>query len=249
MRCPSCNAHNADGATFCTLCHSSFVAPPVVDDPAPVAEPSPDEPATVRAGVDESDAAAAIAVADVQGPTTSTKGTFRKTEEGFDWRCARCLEWNPLELTACSVCQLPFRDTMAGEAAAPVPDVSVAVVVGLSVVAPGLGHVAAGRTGTGVMRIVLFFLFLWGGLLLRAQTSGPGGPRLAVVPLLVGALVVWIVALVDANWLAQGVPRVVLTPRAYLWLLVAVLVLTLGAALPAIFRAGAPDTSPSEVPG
>ncbi|MFT5222614.1 MAG: ribosomal protein L40E [Glaciecola sp.] len=217
MNCPECNAHNPERATFCSLCHTNFAAPAAVEFEAPL---PPD------AGPPTSGASA-----------TALHDRFRKTDGGFDWRCERCQQWSPLQATTCRVCSQPFREAFAEQKPPPIPDASDAMVLALTALLPGLGHIATGRTGIGVSRLMLYLVFALGAAMLQLQAAQTTASAVAVIPLALGALVVWISTMLDARSVTLGSERTVLPSRAYLWLLVAVFVLTLGSAMPAVLRA------------
>jgi hypothetical protein len=138
-----------------------------------------------------------------------------------EWRCRRCEAWSPLLSSTCTTCGGPregFGEDTAPDAAR-VPDVSVLLAV--SVVLPGVGHLLAGRAGTGVARLALWLLWLAPGLpaVLGAQGAVAALPGLV---LLAGAAVLWAATLVDVQRLAGGDGREVLTSRRLLWLVGAV---------------------------
>jgi hypothetical protein len=78
---------------------------------------------------------------------------------------------------------------------------------------PGLGHLLARRTGTGLARVVLTVTWLLGALLV----TGGGGGNLAAAPLLLGVAILWAGSLRDVLALVDG-GREVLTSRVLLWL-------------------------------
>jgi hypothetical protein len=90
-------------------------------------------------------------------------------------------------------------------------------------VLPGAGHLLAGRTGTGSARLLLWLLWLVGGL---STARGAGDVRLAApgLVLLAGAAVLWAATLVDVRRLAAGDDAELLAPRPLLWLVGGVLV-------------------------
>lgn len=224
MRCPTCNALNPDSAEWCTQCFTSLRAPePVVDvppDPQPEATPQPDVGDVPPASTD-ADAA----------PQLVQRGnaTFRKTAEGLDWQCGRCDTFNPIEVQRCTTCGYGFGDTVRGPQEADVPDVDENVALLASAVLPGAGHVLAGRTATGVARGVIFLLFVVGGWLLLREAGATGQGPLPAVPLLLGALVIWVTTAFDAVLAARGEQRQLLEGRVFFWLVVGVLGLLMAA--------------------
>lgn len=238
MRCPSCGAHNGENALLCSLCQT-----PLVELRSTPASPA-DAGATEGAAADDEPDISHLLEAPLGGEATPRPvrtvehERFRRTEEGFDWRCRRCQEWNPIELVTCSVCQLPFRDALGDQESGPkAPDVPPTTALVLTVVAPGLGHVAIGRAGLGVSRLVLYAVFLLGGLLFLGESGEASSAVLAVIPLLSGALAVWLTTLIDLRSALSGRSSTVLPARAYLWMTVAVVVMVLLSGLPALFRA------------
>jgi len=94
-------------------------------------------------------------------------------------------------------------------------------VVVASALLPGLGHLIAGRTGSGAARAVLAVLWLVGGIALVVVADGAVA-RLPGVVLLAGAVSVWAATLADAAELARGGVRELLAVRTLLWLVVVV---------------------------
>jgi hypothetical protein len=125
--------------------------------------------------------------------------TVREREGAVEWRCSRCGRWSPLPSTACGHCAAPRRGFGERELArAPAHD--PAVLLGASLLLPGIGHLLAGRTGTGAARVVLWLLWLGGGWLLLAGQGPPAPGRV----MLGGAGVLWVTTLEDVRRLAAG---------------------------------------------
>ena len=95
-------------------------------------------------------------------------------------------------------------------------------VVLLSAVVPGLGHLMAGRVGSGIARAIFGLGWLVGGVLLLLAAVRAGSGYAAAVPLLLGAAVVWVLSVLDAQGLARGAQREHLDGRRLLWLMVGV---------------------------
>lgn len=203
MRCPACGARNSEDATWCTQCYADVRA---AADPTMSTAPDASGGAVgSRSGAMTGDA--------VTPPATAGRGTaagrdVRDRDGTVEWRCAACDGWTPLEVATCAVCGTARRgfgeaskDTRFGEAE----------VVGASLVLPGLGHVLAGRVGTGLARMMLAVLWAVGGLVLVAGSSG-----VATLPgwlLLSSAVGLWVATAFDAKRLVDGEERQLLTTR------------------------------------
>lgn len=131
---------------------------------------------------------------------------------------------------ACARCRTPFRRhldaTAPGRSRQPAvgargADVDAARTraVALNAVLPGLGHLLVGWVGSGLARIVLFVVWVVGGLLLASA-----GGAVAALPLFLGAAILWLTGLFDGWQVATGA-RQVLSGRALLWLVVGVTLL------------------------
>lgn len=222
IRCPHCGATNPDSAPWCGQCYTSFAAPTPPMAPAPPVDerPAPDpEPATATA------------------TTVRESGGFRRADDDqLEWECVNCGTYNPLELTACTVCGTSFGARFAGEAEARAP-ADYGRARRSSTFLPGLGHVQLGQVGSGLARMLLFVIWAAGGIALAL--SGSRG-IIAALPLLGGATTVHVASLLDLDRLRTGRPEF-LAGRTLLWLVVGVtlgtLVLVLVAAL--LGRSGA----------
>lgn len=244
MRCPDCNAHNADGATFCTLCLRSFEAAPPTPaiPPAPAAPPTPADPVGEHAPAGEPIPADGPAESDEALPArpvraTARSGRFRRTEEGFDWQCDRCAAWNPIELTTCRACARPFRTAMGEHDEDDLPEVDPTVAVVLSAVAPGSGHLLLDRVGAGAARLGLFTLWLLGALVFIAQSSGTGRFPWVALPLLLGAMALSGASVIDVQRLLRRSGDPVLDGSNLLWLVVTVFGVTILAMIPTLLEA------------
>jgi hypothetical protein len=131
------------------------------------------------------------------------------------WPCPVCDHRNPIEAEVCAVCGTPFARLLEQRAA---PEVDPRTAMARSLLFPGLGHAAAGRSGEGLVRgglfawaagMALLFLLGWG----RAAT---------VIGVLYAAAAVALYGLsaVEARRLAEGEGSLV-TSRALLWATVA----------------------------
>ena len=239
MRCPTCGAHNPDTAEWCTQCYESlatedeeidgvesFVADDADDaDGAEVSVVDVHDP-VARAGpvpangdvVDQVDGGR-----DDGATVTTADSRFRRTSEGIDWQCEVCEVWNPIERTTCKSCHQPFARTVADAPQGPTREVSETTALLVSALVPGTGHILMGRTASGVARAVMFLIWLVGGFLLLREAAASHQSILPALPLLVGAVVLWLATAVDVLALVQGTNTEILRPRIFLWLAVGVL--------------------------
>jgi hypothetical protein len=200
MRCPACGATNPDAAQWCGQCYASFepAQPDVLDDvEAPPAPQARDPEAEPRAG-------------------------FRRRGDAVEWQCPRCDTFTSIDELACAACGTTLAARYEQET--PEPPRNWSAALALSVAVPGAGHVSIGRYGSGAARLVLFAVWLVGGLLLTLSGGARALP--AAAPLYLGALVVWAGSLVDLVQLERG-DRELLAGRTLLWLVVGVIVLSM----------------------
>lgn len=183
--------------------------------------PTADRPVPRPAALDT--AAPGDAAPAAVAPATSRDGRFRRTQDGLDWRCAACETWNPIERQTCVTCAEPFTRTFAPAEDAPRREVDEATAVGASIVLPGAGHVLLGQGPAGALRIILYVIWLLGGVVLLRSAAGSGQPVLPALPPLLGALVVLVASVVEVQRTVSGDDTVLLTPRVTLWLVVVVL--------------------------
>ena len=209
--CPACGARNAATAPWCTQCYTSFT------DATRQPRTEPTELAAVPA------ATGAPAEGDVGGGSAHRAGgtsDVRQDEQGrIEWRCATCDGWSPLEAAACVACGSP-RTGFGDDRAVEMPDEQRVVL--LSGLLPGLGHLVAGRVGSGLARALFGLGWLIGGVLLLVAAVRAGSGYWAAVPLLVGAVIVWVLSVFDAQSVARGQQREYLDGRNLLWLMVGV---------------------------
>lgn len=230
--CPVCGARNAAGAPWCTQCYASFgdlaeargpaVSPrPAADGAGPRPPGSADPPGEPSAAAGAADGPAAAG-----GPVRAgSTGDVRQDDHGaVEWRCRTCDGWSPLEAAACVTCGSARRG-FGEDRELDVPDEQRVVL--LSGMVPGLGHIVAGRVGSGLARAVFGLGWLIGGVLLLLAAMRAGGGHWASAPLLVGAAVVWVLSVLDARSLARGQQREHLDGRTLLWLMVGVTCLLL----------------------
>lgn len=159
---------------------------------------------------------AAASAATTAEPTSSE--SFRRVGDQLEWACPQCGQFNSIDDPACAVCGTPFVERFRADEE-PEPPRNWSQALAFSAVAPGAGHLAVGRYGSGWARLVLFVSWIIGALLM----SSSGGAR-AGVPLLLGAAVMWAGSLVDLRRLQQGQEEL-LVGRRLLWLVLGVLLL------------------------
>lgn len=135
---------------------------------------------------------------------TKTGGRFRAVGEGLLWACPQCDMENPLEAPACVRCGTPFRDLFQEEPARPSVEPSRAAA--LSMMFPGLGHRALGRTAEGLARAVVFLWTIGMGVAILVSAGGvDAGPfRPLLLILFGGAAIVYATTVADAQRIARG---------------------------------------------
>ena len=227
VRCPTCGARNADGAPWCTQCYASLSSPtpgpagatvtePVAGDGDPQPQPGHLRGAPATTGDPGSGGTGAA-----PGRAASDR-PVREAEDGsIEWRCGTCETWTPLEAPACVACgttRAGFGETDTGPREIPEPTETLL----LSALVPGLGHIRAGLVGTGVARAVVAVVWLAGGIGLLVSALRAGSTPWAAMPLLLGALVVWVLTFLDTRTLVTGGRTDRLGGRSLLWLIAGV---------------------------
>jgi hypothetical protein len=170
---------------------------------------------------------------DAPASAVTGDGAFRRQGDDIEWACPACGQFNSIDLLRCATCGTGFVEQFRSEDADEPRNWQQAFA--MSAVAPGAGHIAIGRYGTGLSRLLLFLTWILGAILL----VGGGGRRamVAVLPLLLGAVVVYVATLVDLRRLERGQDEL-LVGRRLLWLVLGVLGL-LGVALVTTLMAAA----------
>jgi TM2 domain-containing membrane protein YozV len=143
------------------------------------------------------------------------------------WSCPRCDLHNPIELRICSRCGARFESLFAQPDER--PKIDPARAARLSLLFPGAGHIAAGRTADGVARAVVF---AWTTLTVLAILIMRGGfrpgPLLPVLLLYIAAAAaLYGMTAVDARRAAEGEPPV-LSSRILLYGVGSLILLTVG---------------------
>lgn len=247
VRCPTCGARNGADAEWCTQCYTPLVPAASegegedegqeAGDGAATGVPPPPSPARPGSGAapdgllplpppPPGEVAREAASDDPTGSQPrgleAGGGRFRETDEGLEWVCDTCQEWNPIERITCTVCATPFGRTLGGEPEPERPDVSATVLTVASLVLPGTGHWLLGMRGAAVLRALLGLVWGLGGLTLFLRARGSGQSFLPAIPLLLGWAVVAAGSANDAVVEGGGTGQVVLTGRVLLWLTLAV---------------------------
>lgn len=215
IRCPDCGAHNPANARWCSQCLRRFEADPPASGPATA---NPRGADVTRSAQDDTDLDAALfpAVPPVpwsSGPAVDT-GAFLAEGGQIRWRCSVCEAINELDVLVCATC----GTALAEHDRAPV-DWDVARR--RAVLAPGWGHLAAGRAATAWARLLLSAVWLLGALGLLA--TGGITALAPAAPLLAGVAILWIGGVADVDRLAHGREELI-SPRVLLWVVVGVLV-------------------------
>lgn len=199
--CRSCGARNAASAWWCTQCYTPLDESRVADRP----ERDPAPPAGGRqAAAGDTDAAAdpGDTGGDPARHDADTDGRDIRERDGeVEWRCGLCGSWQPLGRSHCATC----GTERTGFGYHPRPQRRSApsvTALAAGVVLPGLGHLLLGAVGAGIARLVLWVVWLGGGiwLLLEPASRNVGGVLVA------GAVALWGASLVGVARLASGEP-------------------------------------------
>lgn len=260
IRCPECGARNSSGAQWCTQCYTSLAAPaafaqdpepgasdtgvPAAPDASPTGSPPPPPPPPGAQPADDDgllpppppEPGQATPVSEPR-MLRSGDGRFRETDEGLEWVCGVCSEWNPIERVTCTVCSTPFGRSLGSEEPVERPDVPPAVLTVASLVLPGAGHWLLEMRGAAVLRAVLGIVWGAGGLTLFLQARASGQSFLPAIPLLLGWAVVAAGSANDAVVEGGGGGTRVLTGRFLLWLTLGVVGGTFAAVLVGVLSA------------
>jgi hypothetical protein len=205
-RCPNCGGLVGADAEWCGQCYARL------DQPSE-APPQPAGAARPQEGPDQGPPGS---VPEAGAPTTTAppsrlagggRGPVRRSSQGLIWTCPRCDLENPIETRICSRCGVRFESLFAQPDQRPRVDPGRAAR--LSLLFPGAGHIAAGRTAEGVARAVIFG---WAALTVLAILVMRGGfrpgPLLPLVLLYVAAAAgLYGITAVDAGRAAQGEPQ------------------------------------------
>ncbi len=222
MRCPACHATNPQDASWCNLCYARLRATPpiaVSSRHAPAADAAvPVEPAAVAADPVRPE----VGSITPDATTTLAQRGFRRRDGELEWECPSCALFNRIDDLECAACGAALSDRYRGADQPPAPNASTALI--LSAVAPGAGHLAVGQYGSGLARVLLYVLWLAGGVALAV--SGGAAALPGATPLLAGALLLWCASLYDLVALSRG-GRQALEGRVFLWLVVGVTLLSL----------------------
>lgn len=226
IRCPQCGARNSPDADWCTQCYTRLDEPPA-PPPAPVGTPAGDP----------GPAGGEAATAGGETELRSGEGRFRQAPDGLEWRCGVCQEWNPMERVTCAVCSSPFGRSVGDDEAPARPDVPAGLLVGGSLVVPGLGHWLLGLRGAAVLRVLLALVWGIGGLTLFLQARASAQSFLPAIPLLLGWAVVAAGSANDAHVEGGGTGQLVLSGRTLLWVTTGVVGGTFAAVLIGVLSA------------
>src|SRR5918996_1131156 len=182
-RCPNCGGLVGEDAEWCGQCFARLdrdaSEAPGAPEAARRADPSGQLPQVGRPAAAPSRAQEAVEATEASSSRQATaepggegSGPLRRTAQGLMWSCPRCDLDNPIEVRICSRCGARFESLFAPPDERPKIDPGRAAR--LSLLFPGAGHIAAGRTADGVARAVVFG---WIALTLLAILIMRGGFR------------------------------------------------------------------------
>jgi hypothetical protein len=241
FRCPTCGAWNKATAQWCGQCLARFDsgADDAVSSRGPGREPSyravastppeaPSRPEMPRGARPRAESAAP--------PSAAGAAAFHATEAGIAWTCRLCGHDNELERRACAVCDSLLAETLRPkEPPGPARDPGKAAL--MSLLWPGAGHAYSGQWGQAIARAVTSVWVVAVGLATAAQ-GGPGSPAALVFGL--ASFLLWLVCAHDAYRVAaRESGAVLLTERAFVFVVLGLVVLSVGTVLMTAARAGA----------
>lgn len=172
------------------------LGPPGAEGPTgpPEAEPRPAEAEATGDGVGEGE------------PRRVRRGAFEQVGDRMVWTCPTCELENSIDVSVCERCGTSFANLFRE------PEVRPAVpatrAAGLSLLFPGVGHIAAGQIAEGVARAILFTWAL-GSTIGLVLVGGDGSSGIYVPFLLLYALAtaaLYVVSAMDAYRAALSVP-------------------------------------------
>jgi len=230
-RCPNCGGLVGADAEWCGQCYARLDQPegtgpqPAGTAPPRGAQP-PEAPDQGRPG-GTPDAGAPTTTAPPQRIAGGGRGPVRRSPQGLIWACPRCDLENPIETRICSRCGARFESLFAQPDQRPKVDPGRAAR--LSLLFPGAGHIAAGRTAEGVARAVIFSWTVLTVLAILIMRGGfRPGPLLPLVLLyLAAAAGLYGITAVDAGRATQGEPPL-LSSRTLLYGVGGLILLTVG---------------------
>lgn len=207
-RCPNCGGLVTPGAEWCGQCFARLgdvepETPPPAEAAALLGElaapTEPEAPAGPGAPPSTEEERPALET----GPAVEAS-PFQVREDGLVWTCSVCEAENPLEAQMCTRCGTPFRSLFEEGRAA--PEVDPGRATALSLILPGLGHIAAGRKLEGTARILIFAWLLGTLVVIVASRAGRGlGPLLGLaVVYFAAAGGLYLVSALDARRAAEG---------------------------------------------
>jgi hypothetical protein len=230
-RCPNCGGLVGADAEWCGQCFTRLDQnpPPKAGEQPPPSQAGQEDllppgarraPGNVAFPVEPGSAAAKLR----PGESREVSG-IRVESDRVVWDCPRCGTENPIEAGACRACGAPFgRLFEPEETPRRVPS---GRAVARSLLFPGLGHAAAGRTAEGWARAVVFAYAATIVVAILVMRAGSGlVPFVALFSLsLLAAVAFYALAAIDAGRLASGEPQI-LSPRGLLYGAAALILLT-----------------------
>jgi hypothetical protein len=216
QRCPNCGGLVGQDAQWCGQCLAPL-GPPADETPAP----SPGVSSERGAARDTAPAAPRVS----DRSTARRAGPIRPADGVVVWECPTCQTENPIDAVTCRGCGTPFARLLEEEHRR--PEIEPRRAVGLSMLFPGLGHVAAGRGAEGAARAVVFAYALATVVTVLVMRAGEGfGPFLPLLLISAAAGIgLYAVTVLDAGRLARSEDPI-LSTRALLYGAVGLILLT-----------------------
>ena len=187
--CPSCNASNPAGASWCSLCFTPFGA--AEDHAEPVKASASPQPARI-----EGEATAPSIPPPPPHPEGEQLALLESGDEAKTWTCRFCDTQVPVGLVQCTTCQQSIYDSFGGQT----PEIELDPIYALRrSLLPGGGHYALKQGLTATTILIITFISFGMGLYLLISGEVAYGGMLTFV-----GMTMWMLAAHDAFRMASG---------------------------------------------
>jgi hypothetical protein len=210
-RCPHCGGLVAADLEWCGQCLNRLSTTPAgrgASDGTPSLNGDARPPAVQRSHLGgAADAVGRPAGATAPRPSGMQTPDVRVEEGRIVWVCPVCSGENPMETQRCVTCGTPFGRLF--QEPGPASRVTPRGAAGLSLLFPGVGHIAGRRVADGVARAVVFAFTLTMFVSILVSARGTFGPLLLMFGLAAG--LIYGATPMDAARAVRGEPPVLTT--------------------------------------